>query len=347
MREVMDLCVGCKACKTECPSAVDVASMKTEVLYQMGREHGFGWRQKAAGHIRRHLALASLSPRLYNAVAGTRPARIAAGLAGIDPRRTLPRVTNETFSRRFPRLPQGAGPAEVALFNDTWNEYQRPEVGEGAVRLFAAAGARVYLPDVVCCGRPMLSEGLVDEARKNARRNLDLLMPLVERGVPLVGLEPSCVLTMRDDYEKLLPDDGRVEKLAEATRLFEEAVLDLDAELPLRKGKPVLLHGHCHQKALVGTGPTERILGLAADVEVVDSGCCGMAGLFGYEKGHYEVSMRMGERRLFPAVRDAEERIVVAPGTSCREQILDGTNRLALHPAEYLASLLDSPETVG
>jgi FAD/FMN-containing dehydrogenase/Fe-S oxidoreductase len=343
MREVMDLCVGCKACKTECPSAVDVASMKTEVLYQTGRERGFSPRQKAAGHIRRQLALAALMPSLYNAVAGSRPARRAAGLVGIDPRRSLPRVTSRTFSRRFPELPQGTGPTEVALFNDTWNEYQRPEVGEGAVRLLAAAGARVRLPKVVCCGRPMLSEGLIDEARNNAKRNLDLLMPLVERGVPLVGLEPSCILTMRDDYRKLLPEDGRVEKLEEATRLFEEALLELDVELPLREGDPVLLHGHCHQKALVGTGPTERLLGLAADVEVVDSGCCGMAGLFGYEKGHYEVSMRMGERRLFPAVREAGERVVVAPGTSCREQILDGTERRALHPAEYLASLLDAP----
>jgi Fe-S oxidoreductase len=341
MKEVMDLCVGCKACKTECPSRVDVASMKTDVLSQAGREHGFSLRQKAAGHIRRQLALAALVPSLYNAVAGTRLARHAAALAGIDPRRSLPRVAAMTFSKRFPGLPQGAGPAEVALFNDTWNEYQRPEVGEGAVRLFAAAGARIHLPEVVCCGRPMLSEGLVDEARKNARRNLDLLVPLVERGIPLVGLEPSCILTMRDDYKKLLPGDERVERLAEATRLFEEAMLDLDGELPLRKGAPVLLHGHCHQKALVGTGPTERLLGLAADVEVVDSGCCGMAGLFGYEKGHYEVSMKMANRRLFPAVRGAGERVVVAPGTSCREQILDGTQRRALHPAEYLASLLD------
>src|SRR5215218_6039219 len=345
MNEVMDLCVGCKACKTECPSAVDVASMKTEVLYHTGKEHGFSPRQKTAGHIRRQLALAALMPSLYNAIVGTRLARRVAGLAGIDPRRSLPRVTNRTFSHRFQRLPQGTGPTEVALFNDTWNEYQRPEVGEGAVRLFAAAGARVHLPKVVCCGRPMLSEGLVDEARKNAKRNLDLLMPLVERGVPLVGLEPSCILTMRDDYRKLLPDDERVEKLAEATRLFEEALLELEPELPLHEGSPVLLHGHCHQKALVGTGPTERALSLVSggDVEVVDSGCCGMAGLFGYEKDHYEVSMKMGERRLFPAVRGAEDRVVVAPGTSCREQISDGTTRRALHPAEYLAALLDGP----
>jgi len=342
MKEVMDLCVGCKACKTECPSQVDVASMKTEVLYQMGKAHGFSLRQKAAGHIRRQLALAAHFPSLYNAVSGTGLARRAATLAGIDPRRPLPRVAKKTFSRRFPSLPQGVGPAEVALFNDTWNEYQRPEVGVGAARLFAAAGAKVLLPEVVCCGRPMLSEGLVDQARRNARRNLDLLSPLVERGVPLVGLEPSCILTMRDDYRKLLPDDERVEKLAGATRLFEEALFELDVELPLNEGSPVLLHGHCHQKALVGTGPTEEALALApgSDVRVVDSGCCGMAGLFGYEEGHYEVSMKMGERRLFPAVRGAEERVVVAPGTSCREQILGGTGRRALHPAEYLAQLL-------
>jgi len=345
MKEVMDLCVGCKACKTECPSQVDVASMKTEVLSQIGREHGFSLRQKAAGHIRRQLALASLLPSLYNAVSCTHLARRTAALFGIDPRRSLPRVARRTFSKRFPALPQGSGPAEVALFNDTWNEYQRPQVGVGAVRLFAAAGARVHVPRVVCCGRPMLSEGLVDEARKNAKRNRDVLYPLVESGVPLVGLEPSCILTIRDDYRKLLPDDERVEKLAEATRLFEEALLELEPELPLHEGSPVLLHGHCHQKALVGTGPTERALSLVsgADVEVVDSGCCGMAGLFGYERDHYEVSMKMGERRLFPAVRGAEERVVVAPGTSCREQISDGTGRRALHPAEYLVALLAVP----
>jgi FAD/FMN-containing dehydrogenase/Fe-S oxidoreductase len=345
MREVMDLCVGCKACKSECPSQVDVASMKTEVLSQMGKTNGFSARQKAAGHIRKQLALASRSPSLYNAASGTRLARRMAALAGLDPRRSLPKVTRKTFSRRFPSLPQGVGPAEVALFNDTWNEYQRPEIGVGAVRLFAASGARIHLPRIVCCGRPMLSEGLVDEARKNARRNLDLLYPLVERGVPLVGLEPSCILTIRDDYGKLLPDNERVERLAGATRLFEEALLALEPELPLHEGSPVLLHGHCHQKALVGTGPTEKALSLAsgADVEVVDSGCCGMAGLFGYESGHYEVSMKMGERRLFPAVRGAEDRVVVAPGTSCREQISAGTNRRALHPAEYLAALLAGP----
>ncbi|MGF1470567.1 MAG: FAD-binding and (Fe-S)-binding domain-containing protein [Rubrobacteraceae bacterium] len=341
MKEVMDLCVGCKACKTECPSQVDVASMKTEVLYQMGKKHGFSVRQKLAGHMRTQLRLASIAPALYNAVVGSTLARQAAGLAGIDPRRELPRVAPKRFSKRFGGLPQGAGPAEVVLFNDTWNEYQWPEIGEGAVRLLAAAGARVHLPKVVCCGRPMLSEGLIDEARKNARRNLDLLWPLVERGLPLVGLEPSCILTLKDDYKKLLPGDERVGPLVEAARLFEEALLELGAEsLPLKEGVPVLLHGHCHQKALVGTKPTEEVLGLAAEVEVVDSGCCGMAGLFGYEKGHYEISMAMAERVLLPAVRSREGSVVVAPGTSCREQIEGGSGRRAVHPAQYLADLL-------
>jgi FAD/FMN-containing dehydrogenase/Fe-S oxidoreductase len=343
MKEVMDLCVGCKACKSECPSQVDVASMKTEVLSQMGQKHGFSLRQKITGHIRAQLALAAFAPALFNAVAGTGLARRAAALIGIDPRRNLPKVAKETFSKRFPGLRQGAGPTEVALFNDTWTEYQWPEIGVGATRLFAAAGARVHLPKVVCCGRPMLSEGLVDAARENARRNLDLLIPMVERGIPLVGLEPSCILTLRDDYQKLLPNDERVKKLAEATRLFEEALLELETELPLRSGSPVLLHGHCHQKALVGTGPTEKALALApgTEVTVVDSSCCGMAGLFGYEKGHYEVSMKMGERRLFPAVREADESVVIAPGTSCREQISGGTGRRAQHPAEYLAARLN------
>ncbi len=343
IQEVMDLCVGCKACKSECPAQVDVASMKTEVLSQIGQKHGFTVSQKIAGHVRRGLALAALAPSLFNAVGSTKLARRAAALVNIDPRRRLPQVTKKTFSKRFPDLPQGTGPAEVALFNDTFNEYQWPEIGEGAVRLFAAAGARVHLPEVVCCGRPQLSEGLVDAARENAKRNLDLLMPFVERGIPLVGLEPSCILTLRDDYAKLLPNDERVEKLAEATRLFEEALLELDAELPLWGGAPVLLHGHCHQKALVGMGPTEQALALAPGTEVttVDSGCCGMAGFFGYEKGHYEISMKMGERRLFPAVREANESVIIAPGTSCREQILGGTGRRAQHPAEYLALRLD------
>jgi Fe-S oxidoreductase len=343
LKEVMDLCVGCKACVSECPSGVDVASMKVEVLAQQGAAHGFSLRQRAAGHARTGLRAAGLAPGLVNAIGATRAARrLAEAFGGIDRRRHLPRVAPHTFASRFDALPQGTGPAEVALFLDTWTNHQRPEIGEAAVRVLAAAGARVTLPEVVCCGRPMLSEGLVDDARRNAARNVDLLTPLVDRGIPLAGLEPSCILTIRDDYAKLLPGDERVTRLAAATRLWEEALLELPDAPPLRAGGEVVLHGHCHQKALVGTGPTERALQLAPGTQVrtLDSGCCGMAGLFGYEREHYDVSMRMGERVLFPAVRAAGDADVVAPGTSCREQIHDGTGRTAQHPAEWLAARL-------
>ena len=343
--EVFDLCVACKACKTECPSRVDVARMKTEVLAQRGAAHGFSLRQRAAAHARVGLAVAARVPGLVNAVGGTRAARLLAqATVGIDKRRTLPRVA-APLHRRFPRLRQGSGPAEVALFADTWTTYQRPDIGEAAVAVLTGAGARVLLPRVACCGRPMLSEGLVEPARRSARTNLDALAPLAERGIPIAGLEPSCILTIRDDYASLLPADARVERVAGATRLWEEALLELGRPPRFRDGddaERVLLHGHCHQKALVGTGPTEAALGLApgVDVETLDAGCCGMAGLFGYEREHYAVSMRMGEHRLFGAVRAAPDATVVAPGTSCREQIADGTGRRALHPAEYLAARL-------
>jgi FAD/FMN-containing dehydrogenase/Fe-S oxidoreductase len=337
LHEVMDLCVGCKACVSECPSGVDVASMKIEVLAQTGAAHGFSLRQRAAGSMRRSLELAGHAPWLVNAVGSTRMARRAAeAIGGIDRRRRLPRVAPATFAERFGSLPQGDGP-EVALFNDTWTNHQRPDIGEAAVRVLAAAGARVLLPDVVCCGRTMLSEGLVDDARRQAERNMELLDPLAQAGIPLAGLEPSCILTIRDDYARLLPGDPRVERVAAATRLFEEALLDLQPP-PLRPGGPVVLHAHCHQKALVGAAPTVRALELApgTTVQTLDSGCCGMAGLFGYEREHYDVSMRMGERVLFPAVRAAGDADVVAPGTSCREQIHDGTGREAEHPAQWL-----------
>jgi FAD/FMN-containing dehydrogenase/Fe-S oxidoreductase len=341
LHEVLDLCVSCKACKTECPSGVDMAALKTEIWAQRGDVSGFNLRQRAAAHAHLGLRAAGLAPRLINALGRTRAAhRAAERVAGIDRRRRLPEVARQPFRRRFAHLPRGAGPTEVALFNDTWTNYQRPDIGEAAVRVLTASGARVSLPDVVCCGRPMLSEGLVEAARRHARRNVEVLAPLAARGVRVAGLEPSCVSALRDDYRRLLPGDPRVKAVADATHLWEEVLLELSPPA-LRPGAPALLHGHCHQKALFGTAATERALALASvDVVTVDSGCCGMAGLFGYEREHYEVSMRMGERRLFPAVRAAPERTVVAPGTSCREQIADGTGRAAMHPSEYLADLL-------
>ncbi|TCJ18427.1 FAD-binding oxidoreductase [Rubrobacter taiwanensis] len=342
--EVMDLCIGCKACKTECPSAVDVAKMKTEFLAHYREKNGYPLRSRFFGHVRRLYELGERFTPLMN-LAGRLPlsGRLAAWI-GITPHRRLPALAHRSLSARLRERRPRTGGAPVVLFDDTFTEYLYPWIGESAIDVLEAAGAQVLVPKVACCGRPMLSQGMVDAARRSARKNVDVLHPLVRRGYPLVGLEPSCILTIKDDYPSLLPDDERVPELVEACRLFEETVLELDAP-EFDPGNPVLLHGHCHQKSLVGVEPTVRALSLVPETEVsvVDSGCCGMAGAFGYEKEHYEVSMQMAERRLLPAVREAgTHTLIVAPGTSCRQQISDGSTRRAIHPAEYLALHLRS-----
>ena len=241
----------------------------------------------------------------------------------------------------------GAAARSVVLFNDTFNTYNDPEVAIAATEVLEAAGYRVVLPGHWCCGRPMVSKGLVEQARAAARSTVDKLHPLVAQGMPVIGLEPSCILTLRDEYLSLLPGDARVQEVADATVTFEEFVAaEADAgrfALPFRSDAGrVLLHGHCHQKALVGMGPSHRVLELAGfTVEEVDSGCCGMAGSFGYEAEHLEVSLAMAERRLLPAVRAADSATVIAAaGTSCRHQIAHGCTREALHPAQILRDAL-------
>jgi Fe-S oxidoreductase len=231
----------------------------------------------------------------------------------------------------------------VVLFNDTFNTYNTPEISIAATEVLEAAGYEVILPGHRCCGRPMISKGLVDMARNAARETVEKLFPYAEKGIPIIGLEPSCLLTLRDEYLYLLPNDPRPAKIAEHAVMFEEFVTSRmetgDWRLKIEE-KPgnILLHGHCHQKSLVGTGPSKKLLGLTgATVTEVDSGCCGMAGSFGYEAEHYDVSLKMGERRLLPAVREqAADTLVVAAGVSCRAQIAHGTGRRALHPAEVL-----------
>jgi FAD/FMN-containing dehydrogenase/Fe-S oxidoreductase len=337
--EVMDLCIGCKACKTECPSAVDVARMKTEFLAHYREENGFSLRSRFFGHVRRLYDLGAPFAPLMNLASDLPLAGRVASLAGITPHRKLPRLARRSLSTRLKQRRPRTGGEPAILFNDTFTEYLYPWIGEAAIDVLEAAGARILIPKVACCGRPMLSQGMVEPARRAARRNVDILYPLVQRGYAVIGLEPSCILTIKDDYASLLPGDDRVPELAAACRLFEEAVLELD--LPdYHAGNPVLLHGHCHQKSLVGVEPTIAALSQVpqTEVSVVDSGCCGMAGAFGYEKEHYEVSMQMAERRLLPAVRESgPDTVIVAPGTSCRQQISDGSKRRAIHPAEYLA----------
>jgi Fe-S oxidoreductase len=268
-------------------------------------------------------------------------------VAGIDRRRPLPPLAGETFTAWFGRhaAPAAAPRGEVVLFHDTFVTYNTPEIGRAAVELLEAGGYRVVLVDRKCCGRPLISKGMLDVAREHAAFNVARLAPYARRGVAIVGLEPSCLLTLRDEYVDLLrTDDARA--VAEHSALLEQFLLrerERGLTLPFAgPGRKALLHGHCHQKAMVGTAPTVGVLRWAGyEVSEVDSGCCGMAGSFGFEREHYDLSVSLGNRRLAPAVKAASaDTEVVAPGISCRQQIAHLAGRRALHPAEALRRAL-------
>jgi Fe-S oxidoreductase len=273
---------------------------------------------------------------------------------GISQKRRLPVFAwepfTEWFEKRKGRRATDPDRKPLVLFNDTFNTYNYPQIAIAATELFERLGYEIILPGHRCCGRPMISKGLVDDAREAAQDVVNRLAPYAHAGIPIVGLEPSCLLTLRDEYLYLLPDDPHVKLVAENAYSFEEFIAQLadNGELNLEfteESRDILLHGHCHQKALVGTGPSHRALKLPANYHVteVDSGCCGMAGSFGYEAEHYDISIKMAERRLLPAVREAAEgTLVVASGVSCRQQIKHGTGRQALHPAEVLRDALQS-----
>jgi FAD/FMN-containing dehydrogenase/Fe-S oxidoreductase len=346
--EVMDLCLECKGCKAECPSNVDMAKLKYEFLHHYHAVNGLPLRNRLFGHIAKLSAWGSRLAPLSNWVAASWPNRLLMEkLFGIDPRRPLPAFASETFTswfdRRKPRRDAPRG--RVVLFHDTFVTYNAPEIGRAAVELLEAAGYGVDLVGKICCGRPLISKGMLGEAKAHAEWNVARLAPLATRGVPIVGLEPSCLLTLRDEYVDLLrSDDAR--QVARSSFLLEEFLLRERAHgltLPFRPGpRRALLHGHCHQKALVGTAPTVAALTWAGfEVTEVDSGCCGMAGSFGFEKEHYDISVTLGNRRLAPAVKAAPaDTEVVAPGISCRQQIQHLTGRRARHPAEVLRGSL-------
>ncbi len=358
MYEVMDLCIECKACKAECPSSVDMAKIKFEFLAQYHERHRVPWRSRVFAHAAvLGWAASGLQAHLINPLLRSDVVRRGLDRAlGISAQRTLPPFAPQPFTRWFARHArhrahgQGTRP-QVVLFHDTFTTYHEPHVAISATRVLEAAGFEVLLSNHGCCGRPMISKGLVREARRAARRTVDTLVPWAAAGLPIVGLEPSCLLSLVDEYLYLLPGDAAARQVADAAVLFEEFVTQqVEAGMwPLQfvdQAQRVLLHGHCHQKALVGSGASKRVLSLPPGYEVheVDSGCCGMAGSFGYEKEHYDVSLRMAERRLMPAVRaEGEATLIVAAGVSCRAQIRHATGRQALHPAEVLcrAAALD------
>jgi Fe-S oxidoreductase len=386
VRDAMDLCVQCKGCRRECPTGVDMSRMKTEFLHHWQVKHGLSVRARLIAYLPRWASKAArLAPlaNLRDTVPGL--AALTERWLGLSARRTLPRFRRDGFLRTLAQreaagvraagvrdaggvgtgAAPSAGATEVVLWVDTFDEHFEPENAHAALRVLRAAGCRVQVAGArgsgiaegerpLCCGRSFLSAGLVEEARHEATRTLAALLPFAERGVAIVGLEPSCLLTLRDEFLALRLDEalgrpGAARLLASKAMLFEEFLaaehaagrlsLALKA-LPQSRAK---VHGHCHQKAFDAFAPTLAVLrlipGLA--VEPIESSCCGMAGSFGYEAAHLEVSMKMAEAALLPAVRAAgEDTLIVADGTSCRHQIADGASREALHVARVLERAL-------
>jgi len=349
MYEIMDLCVSCKSCKAECPSAVDMAKLKFEFLAHYHEKHGIPLRSRLFGAIPTISRIASgpWAP-LVNAVLRSQITRnLLDRFLGISRYRVMPEFTSQPFTRWFKNHRKSATSTDgetVVLFNDTFSTYNDPEVAISAVEVFEVIGFNVVLPGHKCCGRPYISKGLVEQARKAARHTVDRLYPFAAQGLPIVGLEPSCLLSMRDEYHYLLPNDPKVQVISDHCYTFEEFIIKLIDEGKMNQsfslpGIHLMMHGHCQAKALVGEELGKNALGIIddAEVEALDSGCCGMAGAFGYESEHYQTSMKMGENRLFPAVQNSgDETIIVAAGTSCRHQIKDGSGKKALHPAEVL-----------
>ncbi len=353
MKEVMDLCLECKGCTGECPSRVNMTRLKSEWLSLYYEQHGIPLRSRLFGSIRAINETGSrLAPLVNRVLALPFLPVLQERLIGVSRHRSLPPFASQPFHRWFAsrQAPVDADRPSVVLFPDTFADYNDPHIARAAVRVLESAGYRVLLPTRrVCCGRPQISKGFLKEVKALAQRQLDALGPYAAAGIPIIGLEPSCILTFRDEYPDLL-DDPRTATLAQMSFLFDEflacEVRAGRVTLRFRDQAPrrYLFHGHCHQKALIGSTHALTLLRMipAADVREVDSGCCGMAGSFGYEAEHYAISYKIGDRALFPAVRalpaDAE---IVAMGTSCRQQIADGTGRRARHLAEALADALE------
>jgi Fe-S oxidoreductase len=360
MAETMKLCVSCKACRRECPTGVDMARMKIEVLAARTAARGLSLHGRAVGFLPRYAPIASRMPWLFNQrdlLPGA--AALSERIAQFSARRPLPRWRADWFRDREPRaLPAVGGEGrDIVLFADTFNRYFEPENLRAAMKILHAVGYRVQVAvpsdgtrRPLCCGRTFLAVGRIDKAREEIERTVAALAPLAARGVPIVGLEPSCIFTFRDEVPALI-GGGRIRSIADRAVLFEEFLTRevgagrLSLPLQPRRGR-ALLHGHCHQKAFGAFGAVEAALRLVPelDVETVESSCCGMAGSFGYHADTIDVSLAMGELSLLPAVRKAPaDAIIVADGTSCRHQIRDGAGREALHVARVLADCLRTP----
>ncbi len=354
IKDVMDLCLSCKACKSECPSSVDVAKLKAEFQQHYYDTHGIPFRSKMIGNFTRLSRMGSRMPRIYNwAMTSKIPSLVLKKVMGFAPERSMPLIARQTLRQWFAehefRL-NSTGRVKfkrILFFCDEFTNYNDVEVGKKAILLLSGLGYKVEIPYHVESGRTYLSKGMVKEARKIAIKNVELLTEAIKEGPPIIGLEPSAILTLRDEYLELVPAamKDQAKMIAERAFIFDEFLAqeidkkNVKSDQFTYEKRLIKLHGHCHQKALSSLTHTKKILSLPSQYEVhlIPSGCCGMAGSFGYEAKHYEVSMQIGELVLFPAVRKQPEEVTIAaPGTSCRHQIKDGTGRIALHPAEIL-----------
>jgi len=358
--ETMKLCVGCKGCKRECPTGVDMAKMKSEFLFHFNKFHRlriFDW---LVAFLPRYAPIVSKIGILLNLrdrIPGL--AFLSEKIIGFSRKRTLPKwhanpfQANETYPVRT-----DPSNKEVVLWVDTFNTWFEPENSRAALKVLQASGYRVHIPvdprknRPLCCGRTFLAAGLIEEAKFEAKRMIDVLKPFVERNIPIIGLEPSCLLSLRDEFQSMIPG-LETDKLAKCALLFEEFLAkEKDAGRLKIKLKPIkfshaLIHGHCHQKAFDTVGDLEKTLKLLPELKckTISSGCCGMAGAFGYDADNYDISMKMAEESLLPSIRETktmkDEVLLVAGGTSCRHQIKDGTGQKAIHVARIIESALD------
>ncbi|NIJ55731.1 FAD-binding and (Fe-S)-binding domain-containing protein [Dyadobacter arcticus] len=350
IKEVYDLCLACKGCKGECPSNVDVAKLKMEFLQQYHDVHGVPLRSWLVGNFSKMTGIASYVPWAYNLIFKNAPLRkIANRVVGFHPERTMPLLHNTTLKKWYDQRRQDAVKSDrkVYLFCDEFTNYNDVEIGKKSILALEKLGYEVIIPHHAPSGRPQLSKGLLKDAKKIAEENIRLLKDIISHNTPLIGIEPSAILTFRDEYPDLVSVDlvEEAKKLAQNCLQFDEFIAreielkNVSKSQFTQEKRLIKLHGHCQQKAISSVIPTKKMLSLPENytVQLIPSGCCGMAGSFGYEKEHYDISMQIGELVLFPAVRQQPlEVIIAAPGTSCRHQIHDGTGRKALHPAEIL-----------
>lgn len=330
MYDVMDLCLSCKGCKTECPSQIDMAKMKSEFLYHYHQKHGTPLRDYLFGNIGTINKVFSQFPAFFNGLQNSWFSKQILNWIGISPKRTLPTVASYRFSDWFRSYKQPKSKKKVILFNDTFTEFNDPSIGEAGVQVLNKLGYEVIVYPWSCCGRPLISKGLLEQAKKKAEN----ILKLFDQDLPIIGLEPSCILTIKDDYPGLIAG-----KKLENCVTFDEFLFQHQGILKLSGPKQnVLVHGHCYQKSLIGMEKTLKFLNSVGlfNVKEIRSGCCGMAGSFGYESEHYDISMKIGDLHLFPEVKKDEKAWIIANGTSCRHQILDGTGRKAFHISQLI-----------